>query len=177
MDVMHLTFSTLDARHHRRQSSRTKHKQCQCRRYKNWPRLNGLVSGGFFLLPALKHPHTLPTSLLSHITILTMRLATRNIYLLGLASLVTAAEFNPETNPAGYDTSRVGPSNANCQRQNYQLSISSNNVVFKNVDSNANQVSILLKRAGSKIVTESIDLFDCARSDVHNVDVELHRDV
>ncbi|GJE91974.1 alpha/beta hydrolase [Phanerochaete sordida] len=68
-----------------------------------------------------------------------MRLARTNLYLLGLAATATAAEFNPTNNTAGYDTSRVGPSNANCQRQTYQLDITSNNVQFQNVDSNANQ--------------------------------------
>lgn len=67
-------------------------------------------------------------------------IATTVLGLLGSASLAAALEFNPEINPAGYDTSRVGPANANCQRQTYKLNVTSNNVVFKNVDSNANQV-------------------------------------
>ena len=71
-----------------------------------------------------------------------MRLSTRNICLLGLVSVATAKEFNPHTNLAGYNTSRVGPANANYQRQTYQLDITSNNIVFKNVDSNANQVRV-----------------------------------
>lgn len=41
---------------------------------------------------------------------------------------------------AGYDTSRLGPANADCKRQLYQLQISSNNIAFQNVDSNSNQV-------------------------------------
>ncbi|EMD39654.1 hypothetical protein CERSUDRAFT_92149 [Gelatoporia subvermispora B] len=43
------------------------------------------------------------------------------------------------TSSAGYNTSRVGPANANCNRQTYQLNITSNNFVFQNVDSNANE--------------------------------------
>lgn len=45
-------------------------------------------------------------------------------------------------NPAGYDTSApeaLGPDNADCQRKTYSLDISSNNYVFTNVESNANQ--------------------------------------
>ena len=72
-----------------------------------------------------------------------MRLpATRLCLLGGLATAAFAADFNPVTNLAGYDTSRVGPSNANCKRDSYQISVSSDNIVFKNVDSNANQVII-----------------------------------
>ena len=48
---------------------------------------------------------------------------------------------NSSANAAGYDTSRVGPSNANCQRESYQLNITSDNVQFQNVDPNANSVS------------------------------------
>ena len=71
-----------------------------------------------------------------------MRLPRSQLFLLGLTSAVAAADFNPKDNLAGYDTSRVGPSNANCVRQTYQLEISSDNVVFKDVDSNANQVML-----------------------------------
>ena len=53
----------------------------------------------------------------------------------------TSSDQNFTSNLAGYDTSRVGPSNADCQRQSYQLSILTNNTFFQNVDSNANQVS------------------------------------
>jgi hypothetical protein len=68
-----------------------------------------------------------------------MRLAL-SFYLLGLAYIATAADSNSEPNLAGYNTSRIGPVNANCQRQTYQLNITSNNTVFTSVDSNANQV-------------------------------------
>ncbi|KIP01152.1 hypothetical protein PHLGIDRAFT_131352 [Phlebiopsis gigantea 11061_1 CR5-6] len=69
-----------------------------------------------------------------------MRLpATRLCLLGGLATVAFAADFNPPNNLAGYNTSRVGPSNANCNRQSYQISASSDNIVFKGVDSNANQ--------------------------------------
>merc|ERR1711990_588409 len=40
---------------------------------------------------------------------------------------------------AGYDTSSVGPDNADCTRQTYSLDITSENYVFTNVESNANQ--------------------------------------
>ncbi|KAF7796598.1 hypothetical protein EIP86_007780 [Pleurotus ostreatoroseus] len=65
---------------------------------------------------------------------------TRQMCLLGLASL--AHSVSPlerrDSSGAGYDTSRLGPDNANCQRQTYQLAVSSNNIVFQGVDSNAN---------------------------------------
>ena len=44
-------------------------------------------------------------------------------------------------NLAGYNTSRIGPSNANCTRSMYQLNVTSENKVFQNVNFNANQVS------------------------------------
>ena len=73
-----------------------------------------------------------------------MHLRRTQLYLLGLASTAAAVDFNPTNNTAGYDTSRIGPSNANCQRQTYQLDITSNNIQFQNVDSNANQVRVAL---------------------------------
>ena len=63
------------------------------------------------------------------------------VYILTLAS--AALSIPTVTGGAGYDTSRVGPDNANCNRQTYQLDITSNNIVFKNVDSNANTVGSL----------------------------------
>lgn len=39
----------------------------------------------------------------------------------------------------GYDTSRVGPANADCTRSEYQISVSSMNTVFQGVDSYANE--------------------------------------
>ena len=48
----------------------------------------------------------------------------------------SSTDQNFTGNLAGYDTSRVGPSNANCQRQSYQISILTNNTDFQNVDSN-----------------------------------------
>lgn len=42
-------------------------------------------------------------------------------------------------NIAGYDTSRAGPSNANCKRQTYQISVDPTISVFTNVDSNASE--------------------------------------
>ena len=69
-----------------------------------------------------------------------MRLATSYLFLLGLV-LATAAS-DQGNNTAGYDTSRVGPSNAICVRDTYQLDITSNNIQFRDVDSNANQVSM-----------------------------------
>lgn len=61
--------------------------------------------------------------------------------LTALAAAVPAARADgPAGSGAGYDTSRLGPDNANCNRQVYQLDVTSNNIVFKDVDSNANQV-------------------------------------
>ncbi|KZT28740.1 hypothetical protein NEOLEDRAFT_1239282 [Neolentinus lepideus HHB14362 ss-1] len=62
-----------------------------------------------------------------------MHSSSRFLCLLGLVSVALAQS----TNQAGYNP-RIGPSNANCTRQNYQLEITSNNMVFQNVDSNAN---------------------------------------
>lgn len=61
-----------------------------------------------------------------------------------LSALATTVQTAPANGSAGsgagYDTSRVGPDNADCTRQIYQLDITSNNIVFKDVDPNANQV-------------------------------------
>ena len=78
-----------------------------------------------------------------------MHLTRAKLFLLGLAAMAAAADFNPKNNTAGYDTSRVGPSNANCQRQTYELDITSNNIQFQNVDSNANQVRVALRATSS----------------------------
>lgn len=44
---------------------------------------------------------------------------------------------------AGYNTTRVGPSNADCERKIYTLEIESNNTVFDpSLTSNINEVSI-----------------------------------
>ncbi|KZT28741.1 alpha beta-hydrolase [Neolentinus lepideus HHB14362 ss-1] len=63
--------------------------------------------------------------------------SSRLLCFLGLASVAVAQS----TKQAGYNP-RVGPSNANCTRQSYQLEITSNNTVFQNVDSNANTTYI-----------------------------------
>lgn len=56
--------------------------------------------------------------------------------------VVTASNLSTDCSgrSAGYDTSRLGPANANCTRQLYQLEITSDVVTFRNVDSNANEV-------------------------------------
>lgn len=73
-----------------------------------------------------------------------MRSLTRYLFLLGAASLVRA-DGNAAGTGAGYDTSRLGPSNANCDRQVYQLSVTSNNVAFKDqIKPNMNEVSLTL---------------------------------
>lgn len=41
---------------------------------------------------------------------------------------------------AGYDTSRVGPSNAICKRQLYNVTVSANNTVFASLSNSANEV-------------------------------------
>lgn len=56
------------------------------------------------------------------------------------ATVPTVMADGPAGSGAGYNTSRVGPDNANCSRQIYQLDITSNNIAFKGVDPNANQV-------------------------------------
>ncbi|KAH9837855.1 alpha beta-hydrolase [Rhodofomes roseus] len=58
------------------------------------------------------------------------------------ASVPAARADGPAGSGAGYNTSRVGPDNANCTRQIYQLDLTSSNVVFQNVDHNANQTYI-----------------------------------
>jgi len=73
--------------------------------------------------------------------------------LAGAASLVSASplvERNNDGKPcdAGYDTSRVGPSNAKCSRQTYEITVTSENTVFEDVNGSANmtyQTSLLSK--------------------------------
>ena len=76
-----------------------------------------------------------------------MHRTTALLKLLAILSLtplvICGLPLNPPIGGAGYDTSRIGPDNANCQRQNYSIDVTSNNVVFKNVDSNANTASTL----------------------------------
>ncbi|KZT28707.1 alpha beta-hydrolase [Neolentinus lepideus HHB14362 ss-1] len=66
-----------------------------------------------------------------------MYFSSRFLCFLGLVYVALAQS----TNQAGYNP-RIGPSNANCTRQNYQLEITSNNTVFQNVDNNANTTYI-----------------------------------
>ncbi|TFK48793.1 alpha beta-hydrolase [Heliocybe sulcata] len=66
-----------------------------------------------------------------------MHSSSRFLSLLGLVYIALAQSMNQ----AGYNP-RVGPPNANCTRQTYQLDITSNNTVFQNVDSNANETYI-----------------------------------
>ena len=66
---------------------------------------------------------------------------TRRLWLLALASsLGISSTLAGPVGGAGYNTARVGPNNANCQRQDYRLAISSSNIQFKNVDSFAKMV-------------------------------------
>ena len=81
-----------------------------------------------------------------------MRLATSYLFLLGLVLATAAADLEQGNNTAGYDTSRVGPSNAICVRDTYSLDITSNNIQFRDVDSNANQV-----RMSHSIVRQSLE--------------------
>ena len=68
-----------------------------------------------------------------------MRSLTRYLFLLGTVSL--AAADGKVGSGAGYDTSRVGPSNADCNRQVYQLNVTSNNIVFNDqIKPNPNEV-------------------------------------
>lgn len=84
-----------------------------------------------------------------------MHLTSRTLFSLGLVPMAMATTTpsysydnmganstsqNFTGNPVGYDTSRVGPSNANCQRRACRLSVAGNNTMFQNVDLNANQV-------------------------------------
>lgn len=68
--------------------------------------------------------------------------------LLGHFFLVVATSFVEATggaagSGAGYDTSRLGPSNANCDRKIYHLNVTSDNVVFNDqIKSDLNQVCI-----------------------------------
>ena len=66
--------------------------------------------------------------------------------LLSAATLVAASPLNERNNDgkgskgkAGYNP-RVGPSNANCKRQTYEITVTSENTVFQNVNPDANMV-------------------------------------
>lgn len=74
---------------------------------------------------------------------------TRQLCSLALVASALSAStlIRRDANGAGYDTSRVGPDNANCQRQTYQMNITSNNIVFQDVDSNANTVCSTILRS------------------------------
>jgi hypothetical protein len=60
---------------------------------------------------------------------------------------------------AGYDTSRVGPSNADCDRKTYQLNINSNNTVF---DSS-------LSSTINEVLCYSLDRFVLDRSSAYSI--------
>lgn len=66
--------------------------------------------------------------------------------LLSAAALVAASPLTERNNDgkssrnqAGYKP-RVGPSNANCRRETYEITVTSENTVFQNVNPDANQV-------------------------------------
>lgn len=69
--------------------------------------------------------------------------------LLGHILLVVAASFveangGAAGSGAGYDTSRLGPLNANCDRKIYYLDVTSDNVVFNDrIKPDLNQVCVL----------------------------------
>lgn len=69
--------------------------------------------------------------------------------LLGHILLVVATSFveangGAAGSGAGYDTSRFGPSNANCDRKIYHLNVTSDNVMFNDqIKSDLDQVCIL----------------------------------
>lgn len=73
---------------------------------------------------------------------------------LGALALVQATPLNERNNDGGkgkYGSygnpgykQRVGPSGVNCHREYYDISVTSENTLFENVMSNANEVSFLL---------------------------------
>ena len=67
----------------------------------------------------------------------------RYLLLLGTTAFANAAG-GAAGSGAGYDTSRLGPSNAECKRQIYQLNVTSNNIVFK-IPPNPNDVNVVLQ--------------------------------
>ena len=78
-----------------------------------------------------------------------------------VAVALAAQSCRASVNPAGYDTSRVGPANAECQRQTYQLNVTSNNIVFNDVDPNANAVRLSASiQAGYRRANAVLDLLD-----------------
>ena len=69
---------------------------------------------------------------------------TRKLLLLALASSIgVSTTLAGPVGGAGYNTARVGPDNANCQRQDYRVAVSSSNIEFKSVDSFAKMVRII----------------------------------
>ena len=98
--------------------------------------------------------------------------------LTALAAAVPAVRSDgPAGSGAGYDTSRLGPDNANCNRQVYQLDITSNNVVYKDVDSNANQVGISSCCRTHALSGWSADVHHVALPNVPPVNEQPHGDV
>ncbi|GJE88554.1 alpha/beta-hydrolase [Phanerochaete sordida] len=96
--------------------------------------------------------------------------STSRLFLLGLVLAAAAADPGPANNTAGYDTSRVGPSNAICVRETYQLDITSNNIQFHDVDSNANQTYLeALFQTFSTLMTNLTLMYEQPyRQPVHN---------
>ena len=67
----------------------------------------------------------------------------------GLIELVTAAAIGG----AGYDTSRLGPSNAVCERKTYTVSAQANNTVYETpLSPNISEVSYL-SRSSCSVLT------------------------
>lgn len=67
------------------------------------------------------------------------------IFTAGILPLSFGVLASARTSGAGYDTSRVGPENANCDRKAYELKIESNATVFDDIlSSSVNEVLFLL---------------------------------
>lgn len=82
-----------------------------------------------------------------------MHYSTTAAFALGALALVQATPLTERNNDGGegkYGSygnpgykSRVGPPGVNCHREYYDISVTSENTVFENVMSNANEVSAL----------------------------------